>query len=151
MSARKSSGAKTRAAAPKHGPQRSSRSWLAFAALALTAIAYWNSLSNDFLVNWDDDTYVIDNAYIKDPSLAGIRKLFTAFYSSNYHPLTALSNLVEHRIFGLDPSPFHAVNATGEPAARCVRRLDARRGARNGGGASPLRAALPVRQTIASV
>src|SRR5262249_35981890 len=110
MAAQKSPRAKTRRTAPKPQPPRTNLRWLAIAALAVTAIAYWNSLSNDFLVNWDDDTYVIDNAYIKDPTVAAIGKLFTAFYSSNYHPLTALSNLIEYRTFGLDPRPFHTVN-----------------------------------------
>ncbi len=36
--------------------------------------------------------------------------MFTNFYAGNYHPLTALSNAIEYKLFGLSPKPFHFIN-----------------------------------------
>ncbi|MGB3949227.1 MAG: tetratricopeptide repeat protein [Bacteroidia bacterium] len=77
--------------------------------LAIVFIAFLPALSNGF-VNWDDPKYVLDNNIIKDLSAKGIKAMFTSFYGGNYHPLTALSNAIEFKLFGLNPKPFHFFN-----------------------------------------
>ncbi len=72
-------------------------------------IVFLPSLSNGF-VNWDDPNYILDNIYIKDLSWTGVKAMFTNYYAGNYHPLTALSNALEYKLFGLNPKPFHIVN-----------------------------------------
>ncbi len=80
--------------------------WL---VLGVVFIVFLPSLSNNF-VNWDDPKYVLDNIYIKNMSWDGIKAMFTNFYGGNYHPLTAISNAIEYKIFGLNPKPFHFFN-----------------------------------------
>lgn len=77
--------------------------------LAAVFVVFLPALSNDF-VNWDDPKYVINNVIIKDLSGKGLKNIFTAFYGGNYHPLTALSNAIEFKLFGLKAAPFHFFN-----------------------------------------
>lgn len=39
-----------------------------------------------------------------------MRRFFTTFQLANYHPLALLVLAVEHRLFGLEPSAYHAVS-----------------------------------------
>lgn len=78
--------------------------------LALTAIVFSNSVTNYFIINWDDDGYIINNPLIKEFSLQGIKTIFTVPHLDNYHPLTTLSNAIELYLFGLNPTPFHFFN-----------------------------------------
>jgi tetratricopeptide (TPR) repeat protein len=77
--------------------------------LGLVFVVFFPALSNGF-VNWDDPKYVVDNVIIKDLSGKGIKTIFSSFYGGNYHPLTALSNAIEFKLFGLSPKPFHFFN-----------------------------------------
>src|SRR3989337_3391543 len=70
------------------------------AALALAALSaliaflvYIPALSNGF-VNWDDPTYVLENAHIRSLSPGFFKFAFTSFYFSNWHPLTLISYAV---------------------------------------------------------
>lgn len=78
--------------------------------LLITVFAFSTSINNDFIYNWDDDAYIVNNEFIKDLSFNGIKKMFTVFYVGNYHPLTALTNAIEYKIFGLNPRAFHFFN-----------------------------------------
>ncbi|MES2591870.1 MAG: tetratricopeptide repeat protein [Bacteroidota bacterium] len=80
--------------------------WL---VLALVFVVFLPALTNSF-VNWDDPKYILNNVIIKDLSGKGIKAMFTSFYAGNYHPLTALSNAIEFKLFGLNPKPFHFFN-----------------------------------------
>jgi protein O-mannosyl-transferase len=79
------------------------------AVVAFTAIIYFRALHNNF-TSFDDDFYILRNPFIKDFSWHGVRAIFTSFYSSNYHPLTTLTYLLEYRYFGLNPFPYHLFN-----------------------------------------
>ena len=83
--------------------------YMLWGILALVFVVFIPALTNDF-VNWDDPKYVLDNTLIKDLSVKGIKAMFTSFYGGNYHPLTALSNAIEFKLFGLNPKPFHFFN-----------------------------------------
>lgn len=83
--------------------------YLVWGILAVVFVAFIPALSNGF-VNWDDPKYVLDNVYIKDLSAKGIKAMFSSFYGGNYHPLTALSNAIEFKLFGLNPKPYHFFN-----------------------------------------
>src|SRR3990170_2378556 len=82
---------------------RRTRQYTIIALLVLAALVFSDSLKNGF-VTWDDNLYVTENALIRDLSFGGIKAIFTTFYGGNYHPLTALSNAVEYRLFGLNPT-----------------------------------------------
>ena len=104
--------------------------------VAATLVAYEPIRHNGF-VNYDDDKYIT-----KNPEVTGgitwqsVTWAFTKFHSSNWHPLTWLSHMLDCQFFGLNPSGHHFVsvaihianalllfwiltNITG-PLAKCV-------------------------------
>ena len=68
--------------------------WLPLAVVALLLILTWYlykpSLNNHF-TNWDDPSYVLENAHVKQLSVQNAKYLFSHSSATNYHPLTMLS------------------------------------------------------------
>lgn len=83
--------------------------WAPVAVALFTGLLFTRSLQNS-LTGFDDDFYIINNPFLRDFSLKGIASIFTSFYSSNYHPLTTLTWLIEYKLFGLNPLPYHLAN-----------------------------------------
>jgi len=83
--------------------------WLLLPLLALTALAFWPSLNNDF-VNWDDIVYIMNNNMIRTVSAENITKIFSSFYMGNYHPFTLLSFMFDYQIAGLTSPTYHIHN-----------------------------------------
>jgi tetratricopeptide (TPR) repeat protein len=81
--------------------------WL-IAGLIFTLIVYLPSLTNG-LTNWDDTEY-LNNPYVKNLSLAGVVKIFSVYFSGNYHPFTLLSLGIDYLIGGNSPFMFHFTN-----------------------------------------
>jgi Tfp pilus assembly protein PilF len=80
-------------------------------AVALIAVAvYLTALQNDFIAEWDDGEYVLNNPYIRSINLAFLRWAFFDFYASNWHPLTWISHAVDYAIWGLNPLGHHMTN-----------------------------------------
>ena len=71
--------------------------------------AYHDALNNDFQA-WDTKAYVVDNVHIQAFTWENIQWMFTAFYKSNWHPLTWLSHATDYALFGLNPWGHHLVN-----------------------------------------
>jgi len=64
---------------------------LCYALISLiTGIAFYPAINNDF-VFWDDQYYVTQNPFIRNPSWENLRLLMTKIISLNFHPLTMLS------------------------------------------------------------
>ena len=85
---------------------------LAICGLLLLAVVavYGQTAWFDFL-NYDDGTYVADNAAIRQGvSWKGIAWSFTAFDGANWHPVTWLSHMLDCQLFGLRAGWHHAVN-----------------------------------------
>jgi hypothetical protein len=79
---------------------------LAAAALA----AYFPVLHNGF-VNYDDPRYITDNSHIQSGlDWQSIHWAATAYYESNWHPLTWISHAADISIFHLNPAGHHAVS-----------------------------------------
>ena len=77
------------------------------ALVALTCVAYYGTLGNDF-VNFDDDLYVSANHHVQAGlTPQGVVWAFTTGHAANWHPLTWLSHMVDVEIFGLNPSGHH--------------------------------------------
>jgi tetratricopeptide (TPR) repeat protein len=83
--------------------------YLLYILLFATFALFLNTLGHNF-TNRDDDQYITGNPLIKDGSMQGFLNLFTTPYSWNYHPLTALSNWIEYKFWGMNPKPFHFFN-----------------------------------------
>ena len=86
------------------------RSWLALAGLvSLVATVYWPVAGYEF-VNWDDPWYVLKNPLIKSWHPVNLWRIATEMSVKNYAPLTTLSLLVDHTLFGLDAGGYHLHN-----------------------------------------
>jgi tetratricopeptide (TPR) repeat protein len=75
----------------------------------LTFLLYLPSLGNGF-VNWDDPTYVLENARIRSLSPEFFKFAFTSFYFSNWHPLTLISYAFDYALWKDSPLGYHLVN-----------------------------------------
>lgn len=80
------------------------------AVLVLTLIVFSNSFQNDFLVNWDDDGYILNNPTVQKLDQQHLHSIFTGFHMGNYHPLTTLVYAVMFTQYKLNPAPYHTLN-----------------------------------------
>ncbi len=81
------------------------------ALLAAGVLALYARTGAFDFVNYDDPSYVTHNPAIRDGlSASGLRWAFTQFHSSNWHPLTWLSHMLDVELFGLEPGPHHLVS-----------------------------------------
>ena len=78
--------------------------------LVLTLIVFSTSLKNEFIINWDDDGYVLNNPTIQHLDKGSVKEIFTSFHMGNFHPLTTLTYALEYKWFKVDPKPYHALN-----------------------------------------
>jgi len=80
--------------------------WMPAAILILTVLVYLPVFNAGF-VNWDDTTYIRDNALIRTIDL---RAIFSTYQLGNYHPLTMLVYAIEYQLWGLNETGYHAMN-----------------------------------------
>ncbi|MEN6406833.1 MAG: hypothetical protein ABFC77_10205, partial [Thermoguttaceae bacterium] len=90
------------------------RRWLAPAicgALALAVFLVFGQTLGHKFVNIDDPPYICENPMVqRGLSLPGTAWAFTAFHSSNWHPITWLSHMVDCQLYGLRPWGHHLTN-----------------------------------------
>lgn len=82
-------------------------------ALAIITVAAFWSVKDCGFVNLDDGIYVFENASVKSGLNANsLRQAFSFELTSvgHWHPLTWLSLMLDHCLFGLNPSGYHLVN-----------------------------------------
>jgi len=72
----------------------------------LTLLLYWPSFQFDF-VNFDDQLYILNNAFIQHPSLSG---LLDGSGTGNFHPITMLSLWLDYWLGSGSPVQFHITN-----------------------------------------
>lgn len=76
----------------------------------LTLAVYWQAFGFGFL-SFDDDVYVTNNTIVKSGLTAsGFARAFTTPVSSNWHPLTVLSHMLDVELFGLNAGAHHLAN-----------------------------------------
>ena len=81
----------------------------------LTVITFW-FLKDCGFINLDDHMYVYKNAYVQSGlNWNNIGQAFSfsselVKKSSNWHPVTWLSLMLDYQIFGLNPSGYHLIN-----------------------------------------
>jgi tetratricopeptide (TPR) repeat protein len=85
--------------------------WLLAALLALATVAlYWPATHHDF-INFDDPDYVTANVHVQNGLTPGnIQWAFSHLVSSNWHPVTMLSHMLDCQLFGLKPGAHHLVS-----------------------------------------
>jgi tetratricopeptide (TPR) repeat protein len=94
--------------------EQKSRLWIAAVLCALLVALVWfvfgQTVSYEF-VNYDDDTYVYKNPVVSNGlTWHGLQVAFTGTLSSNWHPLTVISHMLDCQLFGLNPAGPHLVN-----------------------------------------
>jgi tetratricopeptide (TPR) repeat protein len=73
----------------------------------ITLGLYWPATYCDF-IHFDDQAYVTENAQVQGGlTLAGIAWAFSHAVSSNWHPLTLMSHMLDCQLFGLQPWGHH--------------------------------------------
>jgi tetratricopeptide (TPR) repeat protein len=80
----------------------------ALAIVVACFVAYIPAIRGGFV--WDDDAYVTANPLLTAPD-GFYRIWFSADAPSQYFPLTYTTYWVEHRLWGFNPTGYHAVNA----------------------------------------
>jgi tetratricopeptide (TPR) repeat protein len=90
--------------------RRAARAALPGALIFLLGLVLFGGAVGNGFTSWDDDHYVTRNPLIRDPSPAGVGRIFTSFSICNYHPLTLLSFTAEFAAAGLDPRLYHLTN-----------------------------------------
>lgn len=62
-------------------------------------------------ITFDDDLYVTANPMVRAGlTWPGVKWAFTALHSSNWHPLTWLSHMLDGQLYGLQPRGHHLTN-----------------------------------------
>ena len=70
----------------------------------------WSAATFEF-VNIDDSEYVVDNPGLRlGVGFDAVRWAFSNVQSSNWHPLTWLSHMLDVELYGLSPAGHHATN-----------------------------------------
>ena len=97
------------------------RTWLVCSLLAaVTLAAFWPARHFAFL-NWDDLTYVSKNDHVRSGlTWSGFLWSFTHTYSSNWHPLTWLSHMLDCQLYGLNPGGHHLTSLLLHSANACL-------------------------------
>ena len=83
---------------------------ICFGLTSLIWLVFGQTLGHQF-VAYDDQNYVYANPIVTGGFTAhGLLAAFTKSYSSNWHPLTTLSHMLDCQLFGLDPAGHHFMN-----------------------------------------
>jgi protein O-mannosyl-transferase len=84
---------------------------LSLLLLTIAALAvYGRILGHEFLSNWDDNKYVLENPDVHGISWTHIKAVFTKYYSGNYAPVHMLSYMLDYAIWGLWPGGYLLTN-----------------------------------------
>ena len=79
--------------------------------LILTIITVYGQVKNFDFVGYDDQEYITENSHIQNGlTLENIIWAFTTFHSTNWHPLTWLSHMLDCELYGLNPMGHHLTN-----------------------------------------
>jgi len=75
-----------------------------------TLVVYGQVIGHEFLL-FDDKQYVYQNTMVlKGITLEGIYWAFSTIYASNWHPVTWLSHMLDHELFGTNSGAQHLIN-----------------------------------------
>ncbi|MBT0666518.1 tetratricopeptide repeat protein [Geobacter pelophilus] len=84
-----------------------------FSVLFLTTAAfavYGPILGHEFLGNWDDNRYILENFDVQGISWLRIKAVFSRYYVGNYAPVQMLSYMLDYLLWGLWPGGYLLTN-----------------------------------------
>jgi hypothetical protein len=94
------------------------RKWVAGLLLISGCIALYSPVRTFDFVTYDDTLYVTNNPRLQlGFGWENLKWAFTSLESSNWHPLTWLSHLLDYRFFVLDPSGHHLTSVLWHSAS----------------------------------
>lgn len=79
-------------------------------SLGIVVILSFGTAISFGFVNWDDPWYVINNPLVKSWHPDNLQKIATQVVTRNYAPLTVLSFLIDHSLYGLWAGGYHLTN-----------------------------------------
>ena len=86
-------------------------SFLLLLILAITSLAiFWPALGHDFLRNWDDTKYVVENPIIRGLTIENLTTAFKTSVLWNYAPIHMVSYMLDYEIWGLRAFGFIFTN-----------------------------------------
>lgn len=86
--------------------------FLIMLGLAVTTLAVYGQVVTHQFIGLDDDVYLRDNPAVASGLTGpGIRWAFTAFWDSNWHPLTWISHMIDFQLFGNNAGAHLLINA----------------------------------------
>jgi len=71
---------------------------------------YWQTLGHDFLRNWDDNFYILENADVHGLDWDRLTAVFSKYYVGNYAPVQMLSYMCDYFMWGLYAGGYHLTN-----------------------------------------
>lgn len=81
--------------------------------IGVTLAAYWLVFRNGF-VDYDDPVYITQNVHVQQgftwKSIAWAFSTESLSMSGNWHPLTWMSLMLDHHLYGLNPVGYHLTN-----------------------------------------
>ena len=76
----------------------------------VTLVVYWPITHHSF-TNFDDDGYITGNSHVKSGlTWSGMVWAFENTETTNWHPLTWISHMVDCQLYGLNPGGHHLTN-----------------------------------------
>jgi protein O-mannosyl-transferase len=79
--------------------------------LTVAVLVFYNPITHNGFLNYDDDGYITDNPQVRAGlTWATVKWAFTTYDKANWHPLTWLSHALDCELFGLNPAGHHYVN-----------------------------------------
>ncbi len=83
---------------------------ICFIIIFITFCTYFNSLQNEFIDYWDDNTYITGNELIKSLSFSSLKLIYSSFFFTEYYPVNLLSYAIDYHFWGLNPLGYHITN-----------------------------------------
>ena len=76
----------------------------------ITASFYAPVITFDFIDEYDDQFYLIDNPILEKPSIDSFISIFTSFRETDYLPVLYASFFLDALVWGQNPVGFHLTN-----------------------------------------
>jgi protein O-mannosyl-transferase len=96
-------------ASTRDSKHASLRYLLACLVAGITFVVFSSALQNDF-VNWDDESFLVNNLNYRGLGWEQLRWMFTTFHMGPYQPLSWMSLGLDYLIWGMNPVGYHLTN-----------------------------------------
>lgn len=78
--------------------------------VVVTFAVFGRIMGHEFLSNWDDNRYILENHDIQGFSLERLKAIFSKYYVGNYAPVHLLSYMFDYAIWGLWAGGYLLIN-----------------------------------------